>query len=241
TAWAIGDENDSALAAKAEGLLKQMTLEEKIGQMTQVDSSALKDKTDVRKYCLGSVLSGGTSDPPNNNNSPSAWANFYDQFQAEAINTRLQIPILYGIDAVHGHNNVDGAVIFPHNIGLGATRNPELVQGAARITAEEMAATRIPWAFGPCIAVARGSRWGRTYASFGESPELAEIFAPAAVHGLQGTNLSNAASVVACAKHFLGDGGTSGGRDQGNTQCEEDALRTLHLPGYRAAVKAGVG
>jgi beta-glucosidase len=209
--------------------------------MTQVDTSALSDKDDVRKYCLGSVLSGGGSDPPNKDNSAAAWANFHDEFQAQALKTRLKIPIIFGIDAVHGHNNVDRAVIFPHNIGLGAARDPQLAERAARVTAEEMIATGIPWAFGPCIAVARDPRWGRTYESFGETVELAEMFAPAVVHGFQGTRLADATSVVACAKHFLGDGGTTDGRDQGNTQCDEQTLRTVFLPGYAAAAKAGVG
>jgi beta-glucosidase len=231
----------SAVDAKVEDLLKQMTLEEKIGQMTQVDSEALKDKGDVAKYFLGSVLSGGSSDPPNKDNTAKAWANFYDQFQSEALKTRLKIPIIYGIDAVHGHSNIDGAVIFPHDIALGATRNPELVERMARATAEEMAGTGINWAFAPCIAVARNIRWGRTYESFGETPELAEMFAPPAVKGLQGKSLSDPTSVVACAKHYLGDGGTTDGKDQGNTDCDEATLRKIYLPGYAAAVKAGTG
>jgi beta-glucosidase len=235
------DAAKAAIRAKADSLLAQMTLDEKFGQMTQVDSDALKDKGDVAKYFLGSVLSGGGSDPPNHDNSAAAWADFHDAFQKEAMKTRLKIPILYGIDAVHGHNNVDGAVIFPHNIGLGATRNPELIERAARVTAEEIADTGIRWAFGPCIAVARDPRWGRTYESFGETPELAELFAPPAVRGLQGKSLAEANSVVACAKHYLGDGGTTGGKDQGNTECDEATLRRIFLPGYVAAVKSGVG
>ena len=231
----------ATVEAQVDDLLGRMTLDEKIGQMTQVDSAALKDKHDVQRYFLGSVLSGGGSDPPNHNNTADAWADFYDEFQSQALKTRLKIPIIYGIDAVHGHNNVDGAVVFPHNIGLGATRNPELVRRAARVTAEEMSATGINWAFAPCIAVARDPRWGRTYESFGETPELAEMFAPAAVRGLQGNSLADTTSVVACAKHFLGDGGTTGGRDQGNTECDEATLRKIFLPGYTAAVKAGVG
>ena len=142
-----------------------------------------------------------------------------------ALKTRLAIPLIYGIDAVHGHNNVDGAVIFPHNIGLGATRNAELVEKAARATAVEVAGTGMNWAFAPCIAVAHDPRWGRTYESFGESAELATLLGPAAVRGLQGKNLTEPTSVVACAKHFLGDGGTTGGKDQGNTQCDEAMLR----------------
>ncbi|HEY2760637.1 MAG TPA: glycoside hydrolase family 3 protein, partial [Pirellulales bacterium] len=231
----------NSLNYKVDHLLEQMTLEEKIGQMTQVDSEALKGHADdVGKYFLGSVLSGGGSDPASGN-SPQDWAKHYDSFQTEALKTRLKIPMIYGIDAVHGHNNVDGAVIFPHNIGLGASRNPALVEAAARVTAEEMSGTGINWAFAPCIAVAQNLRWGRTYESFGQSPELAELLAPAAVRGLQGKNLAGPTSVVACAKHFLGDGGTTNGKDQGNTEIDEATLRRIHLPGYIAAIKAGVG
>src|SRR5262245_123495 len=189
-AFAADVESNTAVDAKLEELLAQMTLDEKIGQMTQVDSSALKNRLgDVAKYFLGSVLSGGGSDPPGGNTAKD-WADFYDGIQSEALKTRLRIPIIYGIDAVHGHNNVDGAVVFPHNIGLGASRNPQLVERAARITAEEMAATGMNWAFSPCVAVPQNPRWGRTYEGFGESAELAEMFAPAVVRGLQGDRLS---------------------------------------------------
>jgi beta-glucosidase len=231
--------NDAAIEAKIDSLLRTMTLDEKIGQMTEIDLGAIKDRSDIQKYCIGSVLSGGDSDPPDN--SPQTWAKTYDELQSWALKTRLKIPLIYGIDAVHGHNNVLGAVIFPHNIGLGATRNPELVEKAARITAIEVSGTGINWTFAPCIAVARNIRWGRTYESFGETPELAESLGAAAVRGFQGTNLSDPASIVACAKHYMGDGGTTNGKDQGDTQCDEAALRKIHLPGYVAAIKAGAG
>jgi beta-glucosidase len=230
---------DDEADAKADDLLKAMTLDEKVGQMTQVDMNGLKDKADIRKYYLGSMLSGGDSDPPDI--TAAGWAKAYDAYQAEALKTRLKIPLIYGIDAVHGHNNVDGAVIFPHNIGLGATRNPELVEKAERVTAREVAGTGINWVFAPCVAVARDIRWGRTYESFGEAPELVESMAAAAVRGFQGKSLADPTSVVACAKHFLGDGGTKGGVDQGDTQVDEETLRKIHLAGYAAAVKAGVG
>jgi beta-glucosidase len=233
------DEAPPAIRAKVDALLSDMSLDEKIGQMTQVDSNALKDKSAIQKHCLGSVLSGGGSDPPDN--SPQSWAALVAECEDYSQKTRLKIPLLYGIDAVHGHNNIDGATIFPHNIGLGATRNPKLVEQAARATAEEVAATRINWVFAPCIAVARNPRWGRTYESFGETPELAESLGAAAVRGFQGKTLADRASVLACAKHFLGDGGTTDGKDQGNTVCDEATLRRLFLPGYQATVKAGVG
>jgi beta-glucosidase len=246
-AWAAFPAGDSLAASpsqreaqingRVEALLKLMTLDEKAGQMTQVDMNALKDKDDIRQYALGSMLSGGDSAPPGN--TAQGWAKAYDEYQSWALKTRLRIPLLYGIDAVHGHNHLDGAVIFPHNIGLGATRSPELVEQAARVTALEIKGTGMGWAFAPCIAVARNERWGRTYESFGESPELVAPLGVAAVRGLQGKDLSDPASVLACAKHFVGDGGTTDGTDQGDTECSEDTLRKIHLPGYVAAIKAG--
>ncbi len=165
-----------------------------------------------------------------------------DGFQSQALSTRLGIPIIYGVDAVHGDGDVKGAVLFPHNIGLGATRNPDIVQKAARVTAREVAGTGARWAFAPCIAVARDERWGRTYESYGESPELAELLGPAAVRGFQDAPDSEAGSaVLASAKHFVGDGGTFGGKDQGDTRVTEEELRKIHLPGYLACIKAGVG
>jgi len=232
-------DNASALSAATDQLIRQMTLDEKIGQMTQVDSKALADKSDIARYFLGSVLSGGSSDPPDN--SLQSWTQLVAECKSMAQQTRLKIPLLYGIDAVHGHNNIEGAVIFPHNIGLGATRNPESVEKAARATAEEVAASGINWDFAPCIAVARNPRWGRTYESFGETPQLAELLGPAAIRGLQGDVKADGPRVLSCAKHFLGDGGTTSGEDQGNTQCDEATLRKLFLPGYVAAVRSGVG
>jgi beta-glucosidase len=231
--------DDPAVAGRVEDLLRSMTIAEKVGQMTQADLAALKDKSDIQKYALGSVLSSG--DSASTDISPGGWAVAYNECQSWALKTRLKVPLIYGIDAVHGHNKVDGAVIFPHNIGLGATRNPSLVERAARITAAEVTATGIRWNFAPCIAVALDARWGRTYESFGESPELVTEMGVAVVRGLQGERLSDPGSVLACAKHFLGDGGTTDGVDQGNTQCDQATLRRIHLPGFIAAVKAGVG
>ena len=232
-------------------LLATMTLDEKIGQMTQAEQSALVDVSDIEKYFLGSLLSGGSSDPKAGN-SLAAWTDMYDSYQQRASRTRLAIPILFGIDAVHGHNNVLGAVVFPHNVGLGCTRNPGLIEKAARVTAEEVRATGINWSFAPCIAVPRDERWGRTYEGFGETPELAETLGAAAVRGFQRNDLSNPLAILACAKHFVGDGGTSMGTgsanrnqqrmlDQGDTRVSEAELRRIHLPGYISAIKAGVG
>jgi beta-glucosidase len=236
---ASSDRDEPSTHAKVESLLGAMTLDEKIGQMTQVDLLALPDKSDILRYAIGSVNSGGDSDPPDI--SPAGWASAHDECQSWALKSRLKIPLIYGIDAVHGHNNVDGAVILPHNIGLGATCDPALVERAYRVTATEVAGTGMRWDFAPCIAVARDERWGRTYESFGEAPDLVERLGAAAVRGLQGQRLSDRASVLACAKHFLGDGGTRDGIDQGETLGDEAALRRIHLPGYTAAIKAGVG
>jgi len=224
---------------QTEALLARMSLEEKIGQMMQVDANALTNKADIKNYFLGSVLSGGNSDPADI--TARGWAKAVEEYQAWAFRTPLKIPLIYGIDAVHGHNNVKGAVIFPHNIGLGATRNPLLVEQAARATAKEVAATGVRWAFAPCIAVAQNPRWGRTYESFGSSPELAVSLGAATVRGLQGQLGTDSDSVLACAKHFLADGGTTDGIDEGDTACDEATLRKIHLPGYEAAIKAGVG
>ncbi|MBU6411553.1 MAG: glycoside hydrolase family 3 C-terminal domain-containing protein, partial [Verrucomicrobia bacterium] len=228
------------VAERARDLLGRMTLDEKIGQMAQADLLALQSPADVQTYGLGSVLSGGDSKPPVN--SPQGWLKTVDGLQSRALKTRLKIPLLYGFDAVHGANDVIGAVIFPHNIGLGATHNPALVLQAEHVTAEEMAGAGIRWAFAPCVAVAQDERWGRTYESLGQSPDWVAEMATMAVKGFQGYTLStNADSVLACAKHFLGDGGTQGGVDQGDTVCSETTLRKLYLPPYRAAVNAGVG
>ena len=225
---------------RADSLLSQMTLDEKIGQMAQVDVNVLKDKADIQKYFLGSVLNGGGGGPTNN--TPQNWLHVVNGYQSWALKTRLKVPLIYGVDAVHGHNNVDGAVIFPHNLGLGATRDPALVEQAGHITALEVAGTGIRWAFAPCVAVAQNDRWGRTYESFGDSPDLVSALGAASVRGLQGRQLSSGStSVLACPKHFIGDGGTQNGVDQGNTVCDEATLRKLFLPPYVAAIKAGVG
>ncbi|HTB56552.1 MAG TPA: glycoside hydrolase family 3 protein, partial [Polyangia bacterium] len=220
-----------------EALLARMTLDEKIGQMTQADKTALADEREVRNFFMGSVLSGGNSLPTPND--PTTWAAMTDRFQSQALATRLGIPIFYGVDAVHGDGDVKGSVLFPHQIGMGATRNPDLVQRAARVTAREVAGTGARWTFAPCIAVARDERWGRTYESYGESPELAELLGPAAVRGFQ--DADDGSAVLASAKHFVGDGGTSRGMDQGDTRVSEAELRKIHLPGYRACIEAGVG
>jgi beta-glucosidase len=228
-------------------LLAQMTLDEKIGQMTQPDYGGIVDQADIENLFLGSVLSGGDTDPKAGN-SVQAWTDLYDSVQAHTAKTRLKIPLLYGVDAVHGHNNVLGAVIFPHDIGLGCTRNAALVEKVERATAEEVRSTGIQWAFGPCVTVPQDIRWGRTYEGFSEDPVLVRELAGPAVRGFQGAGLGDPLAVLACAKHFMGDGGTafgSAGRgrglDQGDTKVDEATMRKIHLQGYIAAVQAGVG
>jgi beta-glucosidase len=225
------------VSARVADLLPRMSLDEKIGQMTQAERASVT-AAELTTYRLGSVLSGGGSAPSPNN--PTGWADMYDNFQRGALATPLQIPMIYGADAVHGHNNVLNATIFPHNIGLGATRDPSLVEQVGRATAEEVTGTGVDWTFSPCLCVARNDRWGRTYESFGEKPELASGMATI-VTGYQGPTLGGPASVLATAKHYIGDGGTSGGTDQGNTQLSEAELRATHLPPFTEAIRKGVG
>jgi beta-glucosidase len=226
-----------AAAVDIEALLSSMTLDEKIGQMTQAERGGATP-ADVENYYLGSILSGGGSAP--SSNTPTGWADMHDNFQNAALSTRLGIPIIYGIDAVHGHNNVIGATIFPHNIGLGATRDPNLVEEIGRITAKEVACTGLEWTFSPCVTVPRDERWGRTYEGFGEDPQLQTLLAGRYVKGFQGTTMGGE-RIIACAKHFVGDGGTSGGVNGGNTVCDETTLRNIHMKGYLAAIDQNVG
>jgi beta-glucosidase len=221
-----------------EELLGKMTLDEKIGQMTQIDWKLAKNTDDVRKLAVGSVLNGASQLPEPN--TLQNWVKLVTSIQTRALSTRLGIPIFWGTDAVHGNALARGATVFPHNIGMGCTRNPELAEKVGRAAALEILATGIPWTFAPCIAVPRDERWGRTYEGFGETPELAEMMGAAMVRGLQGEP-GQSDGVLACAKHFLGDGGTSQGKDQGDAICSEQELRAIHLPGFAAAVKAGVG
>lgn len=228
------------------GIVEKMTLAEKVGQMTQPDLGAVKDFSDIETLFLGSMLSGGTSDPKSGN-TMADWSALYQQCQSHALKTRLAIPLLYGVDAVHGHSNVLGAVIFPHNVGLGCTRNPELLKEISRITAREIRATGIQWTFAPCVTVPQDIRWGRTYEGFSEDPAVVAMLGAAAVSGLQGDNLSEKDTAVACAKHFIADGGTTYGSaskegflDQGDARIDETTLRAVHMAGYPPAIDAGV-
>ncbi|MBE8520790.1 glycoside hydrolase family 3 C-terminal domain-containing protein [Amycolatopsis sp. H6(2020)] len=213
-------------------LLGRMSLDDKLGQMMQAERLGVKSPADVTAGRLGSLLSGGSSQPTPN--TPVTWADMYDGFQKAALATPLGIPLVYGVDAVHGHNGLYGATVFPHNIGLGATRDPRLVEKIGRATAEEVSGTGIDWDFAPCLCVARNDRWGRTYESFGEDPRLVTQMT-SIITGLQ------AKGVMATAKHYVGDGGTTGGVNEGNTEIGEQELRAIHLPPFRAAVQRGVG
>ncbi len=237
---------DAALEQRIDGLLAAMTPEQKVGQIIQPEIRHVTPD-DVRDYFLGSVLNGGGSFPQQNKYaSLNDWLSLADGFYegSMAVDAEVKIPALWGTDAVHGHNNVIGATLFPHNIALGATHNPALMRDIGAVTAREMAATGITWSFAPTLAVARDDRWGRTYESYSETPELVAQYATAMVEGLQGEQTSDAflgdGKVISTAKHFIADGGTAGGIDRGDTQLTEAELVALHAPGYFSAIKAGV-
>jgi beta-glucosidase len=202
--------------------------------MTQAERLALPSSSDIAKYNLGSILSGGGSTP--SQNTPAGWQDMITGYQTAAMGTRLQIPIVYGADVVHGHNNVTGAVLFPHNVGIGAAHDPSLGVSEGAVSAAEMKATGVPWAFSPCLCVSRDERWGRAYESYGEDPAVV-IANEDVIDGFQDNG------TLATAKHFVGDGGTTYGSsttgnykiDQGVTPPSE--LATLHLPPFDAAVK----
>ena len=252
-------------------MLARMTLEEKLGQMTQPEKNSVKPG-DVARLGLGSVLSGGGGNP--DPNTPQAWRDMVGGFLGEALQTRLRIPLLYGVDAVHGHNNVFGATIFPHNIGLGATRDADLLRRVGRATALEVCATGVRWTFAPAVSIPQDFRWGRSYEGYGQDPALVSELAVALIEGLRGEAWNSASSVLPSVKHYLADGATTWGSsrrvdrdtlatdrtlaianmgaefvnlldqgawqiDQGDAEVDEQTLRSLHLPPYRAATKAG--
>jgi beta-glucosidase len=225
-----------ACISKATDLLAMMTSDEKIAQLHQVER-ANTSAADITKYGVGSVYSQGGSGPTTN--TPSGWADMIDGYRQASFASRLKIPIIYGLDVVHGVGPVKGATVFPHNVGLGATRDPALVEEVAQAVAEEAAGVGADFPFAPVVAVARDERWGRTYESFGETPELASAMGVAYTNGFQ--KASGAFTVLANAKHYLGDGGTALGVNAGDTSGDEAALRALHLTPYQAVVGAGVG
>lgn len=243
-AWPLP--HDAALEARVEALLASMSIEEKVGQIIQGDIDNITPE-DVRRYRLGSILAGGGSDPGRQYNAPpQAWLDLADAFWEASMDTSgggKAIPILWGIDAMHGQSNIVGATLFPHNIGLGAARNPELLREIARITAIETRTTGMEWTFAPTVAVPRDDRWGRSYEGYSESPELVARFAGVFVEGLQGVpgtpEFLDDHHVMSTIKHYLGDGGTTDGKDQGDTTVSEAQLRDIHAAGYVPGIAAG--
>ncbi|KAK4414821.1 Beta-glucosidase BoGH3B [Sesamum alatum] len=236
------------LNRRIKDLLRRMSLEEKIGQMVQIERAVASAEV-MKKYYIGSVLSGGGS-APGPQASPEAWVDMVNGFQKGSLSTRLGIPMIYGIDAVHGHNTVYGATVFPHNIGLGATRDPELVKRIGAATALEVRATGIPYAFAPCIAVCRDPRWGRCYESYSEDPKIVRAMTEV-IPGLQGDIPANSRKgepflagqhkVLATAKHYVGDGGTTKGINENNTLASRHDLLSIHMPAYYDSIIKGVG
>jgi beta-glucosidase len=239
---------DSSLpiAQRVDDLMDRMSLADKVGQMTQAERAAVGNGSDITTYRLGSLLSGGGSVPTPN--TPASWANMIDGYQRQALSTPLQIPMIYGIDSVHGDNNLAGATLFPHNVGMGATHDPALTHEEGEIAATETRATGIPWAFSPCVCVTRDDRWGRAYESYSEDPALVEKM-ETVIKGLQGDDhLARNTSVLATAKHFIGDGGTRYGTgssgypiDQGITYVTPKQLEDLYVGPYRTAIADHVG
>ncbi len=218
-------------------VLAAMTIREKVGQMVQTDI-AVATPDDVRQHGIGSIIS---LIPDGSLGSTQAWRDMADAYQAEALRSDTGIPVVFAIDAVHGHSYFDGnSVILPHNIGLGATRNPELVRDLAQLTATELSSTGVRWTFSPTIAVARNIRWGRTFESFGEDVELQTMFAAPMIQGYQGTDLTAENTVGATAKHFIADGATDNGVDRGNATLSEAEMRAMHLPGFVDAIELDV-
>ena len=260
--------------AKIDELISQMTIAEKIGQMTQVERKSIQ-KGDITKYFIGSILNGGGGYPIPN--EPEVWYDMVHDFKEEALQTRLAIPLIYGTDAVHGHNNLVGATIFPHNIGLGASRDADLVCRIGRATAVEVAATNIKWNFAPAVSIPYDIRWGRSYEGYSQNSALVTELGVAYLAGSQTDDLSNETAVLASVKHYIADGGTTFGTskrletfgrhiadddqtlaatkqldamrelielgiwkiDQGTSDIDEKMLRSVHLPPYIAAIKAG--
>ena len=239
--WPLIEDNPRGRVKKAEKkaqeILDRLTLDQKIGQITQGEIQSVTP-ADVGQYCLGSILNGGGSWPNNDKDaSPEDWRALADAYWQAGMDG-CGIPPIWGTDAVHGNNNVVGATLFPHNIGLGAANNPKLMKKIGKITAKETRATGIPWAFAPTVAVPRDDRWGRTYEGYSEDPHLVTRLAVPMIKGLQG-NLGEC-RVAATIKHWVGDGGTKNGKDQGDTEVPEDELINIHGLPYLAGIEAGV-
>lgn len=235
------------MGVRIKDLMKRMTLAEKIGQMTQIDRTVATSDV-MKKYFIGSVLSGGGSVPATKA-TPQTWIDMVNSFQKGSLSSRLGIPMIYGIDAVHGHNNVYKATIFPHNVGLGVTRDPQLIKKIGEATALEVRATGIPYAFSPCIAVCRDPRWGRCYESYSEDHKIVQLMTEI-IPGLQGDLpasskkgvpfVAGKTKVAASAKHYIGDGGTTKGINENNTVISSNELFSIHMPAYIDSIRKGV-
>ncbi len=239
---------DDATELRITELLKKMTLRQKVGQIIQADIGSIQPD-DLKQYPLGSILNGGNSAPGGNNRaSAKEWLALADAFYHASRECDLEggpfIPLLWGTDAVHGHNNIVGATFFPHNIGLGAARNPKLLRKIGQVTAKEIRVTGQEWTFAPTIAVVRDDRWGRTYEGYSENPDVTSSYVGHLIEGIQGVpgeaSFLQGAHVIATAKHYVGDGGTSQGKDQGDNQMSEEDLRDLQAAGYPIAINHGV-
>jgi len=237
---------DAKTEARITELLGQMSVEQKVGQLVQVEIRYITP-AQVKQYHIGSILNGGGTFPNNDKYaSETDWVNVAEAFYQASMDTSggdLAIPVIWGTDAVHGHNNVIRATLFPHNIGLGATRNPELIRAIGSATAREVSATGVQWTFAPTVATPRDDRWGRTYEGYSEDPEIVRQFAAEMVKGIQGeagtSELFSPSKMVATVKHFVGDGGTYMGRDRGDTKISELELRDIHAQGYFSGLSAG--
>jgi beta-glucosidase len=244
TNWPVTNsviKKDPEIELQIKKILNSMSLEEKVAQMIQAEIKFITPE-DLKQYPLGSILNGGGSFPNDNKLSKiSDWVNLADSFYDASVGSGKNIPIIWGTDAVHGHNNVIGATIFPHNIGLGATNNPKLIEKIGKATALEVLATGIDWVFAPTVAVVRNDRWGRTYEGYSEDPRIVKDYAESMINGLQGkkNNIFNENHLIATAKHFIGDGGTRDGIDQGDNLANEDELIRTHAQGYVSALNAG--
>jgi len=238
--------DDSPIAARLDQLLGSLSVEEKVGQVIQADIVSVTPE-DVRKYRLGSILNGGNSGPHGDDFAPAPqWLALADEFYLASMDTtggKHAIPIIWGVDAIHGNSNIIGATLFPHNVGLGAARDPQLIRRIGEITAREVRVTGQEWTFAPTLAVVQDVRWGRSYESYSENPQIVHEYAGEMVKGLQGEvgspDFLRGAHVMTTAKHFIGDGGTFEGRDQGDNRASETALRDIHAAGYTAAIAAG--
>jgi beta-glucosidase len=235
---------DAKIEKRIDDLLKRMSVEEKVGQVVQPEWKSISP-AEVAQYHIGSIENGGGAVPGGNKHSSvQDWVNLIEPYYDASVDparNRVIIPLIWASDAVHGHNNVYGATLFPHNIGLGAAHNPELIRHIGEVTAAEVRSTGIDWSFSPTIAVARDDRWGRTYESYSEDPKIVAQYAAAMVTGLEGSGATflDKDHVISTAKHFLGDGSTDGGRDQGDSLASEADLIRLHAAGYAQAIDAG--